>query len=81
MVVKLCVSTVHVTMLWSRESLFQWMVTPDWEEVMGLVHNLYHIADSDQPDLAVLKMRFKDEPLYLDVIDTIIGLSSRDATV
>ena len=46
---------------------------------MGLVHDLYHIADL--PDLTVLKERFKDEPLYLDVIDAIIGLSSREATV
>jgi len=57
----------------------EWTVTPDWEEVTGLVHNLYHVAEL--PDLTVLKERFKDEPLYLDVIDTIIGLSDREATV
>jgi len=57
----------------------EWTVTPDWEEVMGLVHDLYHIVDL--PDLMVLKERFKDEPLYLDVIDAIIGLSSREVTV
>ena len=57
----------------------EWMVTLDWEEVMGLVHDLYHIVDL--PDLTVLKEQFKDESLYLDVIDAIIGLSSREVTV
>ena len=57
----------------------EWTVTPDWEEVTGLVHDLYHIAEL--PDLTVLKDRFKDEPLYLDVLDAILGLSSRDATI
>ena len=54
-------------------------VTPDWEETMGLVHDLYHVAES--LDLTVLQERFKDEPLFLDVIDAIIGLSSSNATV
>jgi len=57
----------------------EWTVTPDWEEITGLVHDLYHIAEL--PDLTVLKDRFKDEPLYLDVLGAIVGLSSQDATV
>jgi len=57
----------------------EWTVTPDWEEVMGLVHDLYQVADL--PGLTVLKERFKDEPLYLDVVDAIMGHSSHDATV
>ena len=57
----------------------EWMVTLDWEEVTGLVHDLYLVADS--PDLTVLRERFKDEPLFLDIVDAIIGLSSGDATV
>ena len=56
-----------------------WTVTSDWEEVTGLVHNLCHV--SELPDLTVLRSRFKDEPLYLDVLDVIVGLSLRDATV
>ena len=55
------------------------MVTPDWEEITGLVHDLFHMDESI--DLTVLKERFKGEPLYLDVIDAIIGLSSCEATV
>ena len=31
----------------------KWTVTPDWEEVTGLVHDLYHIVEL--PDLTVLK--------------------------
>ena len=54
-------------------------VTPDWEEVTGLVHDLYHLAEL--PDLTVLKERFKGEPLYLDVIDAIIGFASQETTV
>jgi len=57
----------------------EWMVTPDWEEITGLVHNLYQVANL--PDLTVLKERFKDKPLYLNVIDAIMGHSSHDATV
>ena len=57
----------------------EWTVAPDWEEVTGLVHDLYHITELH--DLTTLKEQFKDEPLYLDVIDAIIGLSSRDAMV
>lgn len=57
----------------------EWTVTPDWEEVTGLVHDLYHVADL--PDLTVLRERFKDEPLFLDVIDAIIGLASNDTTL
>ena len=54
-------------------------VTPDWEEVTGLIHDLYYIAKL--PDLTVLKERFKGEPLYLDVIDAIIGFTSQETTV
>ncbi|KIK00109.1 hypothetical protein K443DRAFT_58848, partial [Laccaria amethystina LaAM-08-1] len=57
----------------------EWTVTPDWEEVTGLIHDLYNITEL--PDLSVLKKRFEDEPLYRDVIDAIVGLSFRDATV
>ena len=53
----------------------KWTVTLDWEEVTGLVHDLYHLVE--MPDLTVLKERFKNEPLFLDVVDTILGLSSR----
>ena len=57
----------------------EWTVTPDWEEVTSLVHDLYQVAEL--PDLTTLKERFKNEPLYLDVIDAIIGLSSQNTTV
>jgi len=57
----------------------EWTVTPDWEEVMGLVHDLYSITEL--PDLSVLKKRFEGEPLYLDVIDAIVGLSFHNAMV
>jgi len=57
----------------------EWAVTPDWEEVTGLVHDLYSIMEL--PDLSVLKKRFEGEPLYLNVIDGIVGLSFRNATV
>jgi len=57
----------------------KWTVMPDWEEVTGLVHDLYHIAGT--PDLTVLRERFKSEPLFLDVVDTIIGLSSTNMTI
>ena len=57
----------------------EWTVSPDWEEITGLVHDLFLVDEST--DLTVWKERFKDKPLYLNVIDAIIGLSSREATV
>jgi len=57
----------------------EWTVTPDWEEITGLVHDLYLVAEA--PDLTVLKERFKNEPLFLNVIDAIIGISSGNTTV
>ena len=57
----------------------KWTITPDWEETTGLVHDLYHVVES--LDLMVLQERFKGEPLFLNVIDAIIGLSSNNTTV
>jgi len=57
----------------------EWTVTPDWEEITGLVHDLYLVAEA--PNLTVLKERFKNEPLFLDIIDAIIGISSGNTTV
>jgi len=57
----------------------KWTVTLDWEEVTGLVHDLYQVAEL--PDLTVLKEWFKGEPLYLNVLDVITGFSSREVTI
>ena len=57
----------------------KWTVMPDWEEVTGLVHDLYHIAET--PNLTVLRERFKSEPLFLDIVDAIISLSSTNMTI
>ena len=57
----------------------EWTVSPDWEEITGLVHDLFLVDEST--DLTVLKERFKDEPLYLDIINAIIGLLSHEAMV
>jgi len=57
----------------------EWTIMPDWEETTGLVHDLYHVAES--LDLTVLQERFKGELLFLDIIDAIIGLSSNNMTV
>lgn len=52
---------------------------PNWEELTGLVHDLYHVAES--PDLTVLKERFKDELVFLDVVNATLGISSSNATI
>ena len=57
----------------------KWTVTLDWEEVTGLVHDLYHVAGV--PELTVLKERFKNKPLFLNVVDAILGLSSTNTTI
>ena len=44
----------------------EWMVSEDWEETRGLVNDLFGV--SEDAALTALQVRFKNKPLFLDVI-------------
>jgi hypothetical protein len=54
----------------------QWTVSEDWETVTGLTHNVFYIYTTDPtaPEVAQLRDRFKHEPIFLEVIDTLLNL-------
>jgi hypothetical protein len=52
----------------------EYTVNPDWEKQAGLVYDIYNITPS--PENAALRERFKSEPLFLDVIDSLEGIKN-----
>jgi transposase InsO family protein len=58
----------------------EWTVSEDWEAASGLSHDLFLVAPV--PDHEVLLLRFKDEPMYLSIIEALLerdhGKSVRD---
>ena len=52
----------------------KWTVSEDWEANMGLNHDIFHIADASMPEIIKLRERFKDEPIFTEVIDAIMEL-------
>ena len=51
-----------------------WSVSEDWEANIGLTHDIFHTADPTTPDTAQLRERFKNEPIFAEVIDAILEL-------
>ncbi|KAF8870194.1 hypothetical protein BD779DRAFT_1455863 [Infundibulicybe gibba] len=50
----------------------EWSVSPDWEDRTGLVHDLYQLSAPDMStEMQTLKPRFKDKPLFTEVIDAL----------
>ena len=52
----------------------QWTVSEDWESATGLVHDIFYTTDSTIPEIIHLRDRFKDEPLFLEVVEAICNL-------
>lgn len=52
----------------------EWTVSEDWETNMGLTHDVFHTADASAPEVALLRDRFKDEPIFAEVIDAMLEL-------
>jgi hypothetical protein len=50
----------------------EWTVNPDWEATMGLTHAIFQVARSEEENS--LWERFKDEPIFLEVIKAILEL-------
>jgi len=52
----------------------EWTVSEDWEANMGLTHDIFHTTEVTTPEVAKLRERFKDEPIFAEVIDAILEL-------
>ena len=52
----------------------EWTVSEDWEANTGLTHDIFHTSTTETPEIAKLRERFKDEPIFAEVIDAILGL-------
>ena len=50
----------------------EYTINPDWERQEGLTYDMYCITPS--PENAALRERFKEEPLFLDVLDALEGV-------
>ena len=52
----------------------QWLVSEDWETSAGLTHDVFYITDPSTPEVIQLRDRFKDEPVFLEVIEALLDL-------
>jgi hypothetical protein len=50
----------------------EWTVSKDWEAVRGLIHEIFQVSISEQED--ALQTHFKDEPIFLKIIEAILEL-------
>ena len=51
----------------------EWTVSEDRESRVGLTHDIFHITDTT-PEVATLRERFKNEPIFAEVIDAILEM-------
>ena len=52
----------------------EWTVSEDWEADTGLTHDIFHLSTAQTPEMAKLRERFKDEPIFAEVIDAILEM-------
>ena len=52
----------------------EWTVSEDWEANTGLTHDIFYTSTTETPEITKLRERFKDEPIFAEVIDAILGL-------
>ena len=52
----------------------QWTVSEDWEATAGLTHDIFFTTDPSLPEVSQLRERFQNEPLFLEVVEAILGL-------
>src|SRR6202034_2567544 len=52
-----------------------WSVVPDWENARGLEYDLFTVTETTSDSHHELHQRFKDENIFIEVIDAILGLS------
>ena len=49
-----------------------WTVSEDWEANTGLTHDIFQLTTARTPEMAELRERFKNEPIFAEVIDAIL---------
>ena len=52
----------------------EWTVSEDWEANVGLTHNIFYTTNPETSETAKLRERFKNEPIFAEVIDAILEL-------
>ena len=52
----------------------KWTVSEDWETSRGLTHDIFHMESASTPEMAELRERFKNEPIFAEVIDALLEL-------
>ena len=52
----------------------EWTVSEDWEANTGLTHDIFHTSEAHTPEMSRLRERFKNEPIFAEVIDAILEL-------
>jgi hypothetical protein len=50
------------------------MVSEDWEANTGLTHDIFQLSNTVAPEIQGLRERFKNEPIFAKVINTILGI-------
>ena len=52
----------------------QWTVSEDWEATTGLTHDIFLLTDPTLPAISNLRERFKDKPIFLEVVEALLQL-------
>ena len=59
---------------WEEGDGSEWIVSEDWEATTGLTHDLFHVADASSEEMCILRERFQDVLMLLEVIDALLKL-------
>jgi hypothetical protein len=51
-----------------------WSVSEDWEATTGLTHDIFYLTNPASPEVDQLRKRFKDEPIFAEVVDALLEL-------
>ena len=51
-----------------------WTIPEDWEVNAGLTQDIFYLSSTRTPEMASLKERFKDKPIFAKVIDTLLEM-------
>jgi hypothetical protein len=49
-----------------------WTVSEDWETNTGLTHDIFYLSNPETQETALLRERFKNEPIFAEVVDAIL---------
>jgi len=52
----------------------EWTVSEDWESSKGLTHDVFHTSNTNTAEMTRLRERFRDEPIFAEVVDAMLEL-------